>query len=419
MTPELERLVAAFRDYLVVPDPSHILFSHSIAVGATDVSGEPCWGLIIGVPASGKTEVLRSLDDAADEHLDEITAPGLLSWLPGKKARETGLLARNNGRHVFATIGDLSTLLAKSDRGDRDQLYSILRRAYDGRVVREVGNAPRPLRWEGRLTLLAAVTPAVDRYASHGDELGPRWLYLRMPDTTMLQRRQAARMMRASSASLPTHRERVRELTSSAVATAREKMRDLLLDDATGDRLDTAALVTCLGRASVPRDGYGRREIIGVATVEEPPRLVAQLEKLTRASIALGLSTAEAIGLAERAALDSMPLPRRKCLAELATGEQLSQAEIARRAGIDRAVARAALEEFAAIGVATYAGADTDDDGRRGPWRLDGENAPMVVDVMSRRDVAKSVHQPPIPPYMGAGHTSQHPAAEASAEGVT
>ena len=38
-----------------------------------------------------------------------------------------------------------------------------------------------------------------------------------------------------------------------------------------------AALVTCWGRGAVPRHGYGRREIDGMAVVESPPRVARQL----------------------------------------------------------------------------------------------------------------------------------------------
>jgi len=169
-SPTIGDLLTGMRGYLAFADDAHVLFSLGVATAA-HLDGDPLWGLLVGSPSSGKTETLRCLDDLADEHLDEITAPRLLSWLPGKDPRPTGLLSRRQGR-VFATVADLSTLLASSDRGGRDQLYSLLRRAYDGRVVREVGNAPRPLRWEGRLTLLAAVTPTVDNYASHSDALG-------------------------------------------------------------------------------------------------------------------------------------------------------------------------------------------------------------------------------------------------------
>ncbi|MGH8902903.1 MAG: hypothetical protein ACRDYA_14855 [Egibacteraceae bacterium] len=73
-------------------------------------------------------------------------------------------------------------MLATSDRGGRDQLFALLRRVYDGSATRDLGNAPSPLRWQGRMTFLAACTPAIDHYSSHADALGPRLLYWRLPD---------------------------------------------------------------------------------------------------------------------------------------------------------------------------------------------------------------------------------------------
>jgi len=399
---QLSRLLVAFRAYLALEDVGHVLFALAVSVGAR-LEGDRLWGLLVAPPSSGKTETLRALDEVADEHLDEISAAGLLGWLPGKGGgKMIGLLARRRG-DVFATVADLSTLLAMSDRGGRDQLYALMRRAYDGRVVRELGNAPEPLRWEGSLTLLAAVTPAVDRYASHSDALGPRWLFMRIPTTDDRMRRESARKARESGLSLTQHRQTVREIATELVADAVKRARSVTVSDELGVVIDDAAIVTCLGRADVPRDGYGRREIIGMPTIEEPPRLAAQLDKLARGLLALGLDNESAAALCRRAALDSMPLERRACIETLADGRALTQVQVARQARCDRNVARRTLEDLAAIGIATYDGAESDDeDARRGPWHLIGENVETIERVFGApRDVPKSVTYPHLPPQEG------------------
>jgi hypothetical protein len=70
--------------------------------------------------------------------------------------------------------------LATSDRGGRDAVFALLRRAYDGSASRDIsppgrteGEHPK-LFWSGRLTVVAAVTGAIDRYTAHADQLGPR-----------------------------------------------------------------------------------------------------------------------------------------------------------------------------------------------------------------------------------------------------
>ncbi len=382
--PFIEDLEGAMRRYLHLPNTDHIRFAAAVAVSG-QLDGDPLWGLIVGPPSSSKTETIRAFDAVADDHLDEITMPGLLSWTAGKNPRATGLLARV-GPVAFATIGDLSTLLASSDRGQRDTLFALLRRAYDGRVQRELGNAPEPLRWEGRLTLLAAVTPSIDGYSSHADMLGPRWLYCRLTENDTESRRQASRAARVNAAELGEHRARVRKLAAVVVRAAVPRARAITLPEHLADELDDAVLVTCLGRAAIERDGYGKREIRSMPTVEDPPRLSGQLSMLARGLLALGLEEGPTVDVCRRSALDSMPAARRGVLAALAGGEELTVAEIARRVGCHRQVARFAVEELGCVRVCRYRGDEDDEDADTKavrPWRLAGPNARLVSRVLT------------------------------------
>jgi len=382
-------VVSASRRYLHLPGvgatgAAHVLFTLAVAVSA-DFVGDPLWGLVVGAPSSGKTEAIRGLDSAADRHLNDITAAGLLGWAGGtRNGRVVGLLA-DCGPRVFATIRDLSTMLAMSNQGNRDQLFGLLRDAYDGRVVRHLGTSPAPLSWEGRLTLLAAVTPSIDRYAVHADALGPRWLYYRLREADTATRRAAAQAARLNAPMLEEHRARMRDLTRTAVATAVPLAREAVLDARLSTAIEDAALTACLGRAAVPRDGYGKREISDLPTIEEPPRIVGQMTHLGRALLGLGADVDLASRLCRRAALDSMPQTRRRVLVALASGERQSVAEIARRSGMDRKLARFALEELASVGVCDFPGRHegADDDKRRRDWHLAGENAGLVCGVVA------------------------------------
>jgi hypothetical protein len=173
------QLLGLVRTYQDMPDPSHLAVT--LAVAATrDVADDPVWVLLVAPPSSGKTEAVRMLDLCADAHLDDVTAAGLLSWKAGKNPQPTGVLTRV-GDHALVTFGDLSTLLADSDKGRRDLTFGLLRRAYDGHVTRDLGTAPEPLTWKGKLTIVGAVTGIIDNYAVHADALGPRWIYYRLP----------------------------------------------------------------------------------------------------------------------------------------------------------------------------------------------------------------------------------------------
>jgi hypothetical protein len=337
---------------------------------------------MVASPSSGKTETARLLDDITDARLNEVTAAGLLGWSKSKIVKPSGILTKISNRGLV-TFGDLSSLLATSDRGGRDQVFGLLRRVYDGHVTRDIAPPGRigsdeRLSWSGRLTVVACVTGAIDRYTAHADQLGPRWLYVRIPERSTVEKRQAAKLARRSD--LAAHRAAARKAVAELLAQLSADLPELRDDIA--DDIEDAALVTTWGRAAVPRNGYGRREIEDVPVIEEPMRLVQQLGGIARGVLALGLPATAAAAITRRLALDSMPAARHAVLAALSTGEVLSTSACARAANLDRKVARMGLEELAAIGVVENDRSDEEDD----PvgvvqWQLSGDDGTVVSDV--------------------------------------
>lgn len=395
--PTLEQLLAVLRQYQHVDDPGHILIA--LAVGATrDLDDEPCWLLFVAPPSSGKTETVRLLDDIADARLNEVTAPGLLTWGRGKSPKPTGILADLTGPALL-TFGDLSSLLATSDRGGRDQVFGLLRRVYDGEASRDIappqGAAPGGrLVWNGRATVVAAVTGAIDAYTSHADALGPRWVYYRLAERSTAEKRAAARMARRGGLAEP--RGEARSLAAGIVQVAQKLVGNIEVPENIAEWIEDAALVGCWGRAAVPRNGYGKREIDGVAMVEEPPRLIRQLLVLARGLLALRIDEETTIALVRRVALDSMPATRRAVLQVLGSGEMnLTTAKVAGAAGLERGVARRTLEELEVIGIVAgrRAGPEPEEhetDRRSCTWSLTGEDGQLVAAVLSDAHRARS-----------------------------
>jgi hypothetical protein len=354
----------------------HAVFGLAVAVSAAG-DGEPLWGQIIGSPSSGKTEVTRSLDNIASDRVDELTAPALLSWGTGRNPRPVGVLSRlgDDPTAALLTVGDFSTVLAGSDKSarDRDQLFSLLRRVYDGSAHRDIG-VHGQLRWRGRLTILSACTPAIDDFTSHADALGPRWVYFRVAD---VRTRRASRSRRGGD--LPGKRAQARKLAGEAVRAGRARLPDTELDDELLDLIDDVAEVVRHARGSVPRDGYGRRDIIGLPIIEEPYRLIAQLQQLARALLALGVDADTVQWMTVKTGLDTVPRARLAVLGVLAGGEVCTVAELARAARIgQRKVARFAAEELRSLGLACCPvedDADVDDESEvtsRRDWQLVG-----------------------------------------------
>jgi hypothetical protein len=390
--------------YLHLDDREHILFALAVAVSA-ELDGPPLWGMLVGAPSGGKTEAIEVLRDRA-VHLDELTAPGLLSWQPAKPVpKPTGALIRLGGRGLL-TIGDLSTLIAGTDRSGstREQLFANLRRIYDGSLTRDLGNAPGPLHWQGRATALAGCTPAIDRYAAYTDALGPRFLYFRLPAATPDAERKRQRKVRDTGDTLEERRKEARRLAGEIVHQAAQRARSLTLPEPMTEAIFDDAYVTTLGRASVPRYGYGKREIDGLPVIENTPRVTGQLLMLARCALALGLDEPAALELCRRAALDSMPEVRRRALDELAGGEVLTGREVGRRIECQKDVALRALEDLEAVGV--VASVQNDDEPEGGfptptLWHLSGPAGAMVASVMAGHPVYETDNTTPPPPQNG------------------
>lgn len=391
-----EDLLEIMGEYQHLDDPWVVWFVLAVAVSSY-LDGDPLWGMPIGPSSGGKTEAIRLLDDVA-QHLAELTNAGLLTWIPGKGAREGGALTRI-GQRGLITISDFSTVLATSDRGGRDQLFANLRCVYDGELVRTIGTAPKPLVWRGRATLVAGCTPAIDRFASHTDSLGPRWLYYRLAEQTTLDARARARRAQRATDQVRQLRARAKATATDIIKAAGKHLETIDLTDDLQDHLVEVAIVVCQGRGAVPRHGYGKREIDGLPLVESPPRLTLQLTTLARCLSALGLPVGRVRWLCEHAALSSMPSIRLRVLQALADGEELSVSDVARRAQAHRHPTRFALEELQTIGVTDCDEAPQDDGfPEEQRWRLDGPDAALVAHVIAGHPWHEKLVAPTPPP---------------------
>jgi predicted transcriptional regulator len=377
----LGELLTQLRTWLDLPDPGPTIASCAAAATVPLDGEEAAWLLNVAAPSAGKTEAVNLLDGVTNGRLNEITSAGLLGWSRGREPHPVGVLARIPG-NALVTFGDLSSLLATSDRGGRDQVFGLLRRAYDGHVTRDITppggtNKGGSLEWTGRLTVVAAVTNAIDRFAAHADALGPRWLYVRAAERALKSRRNAARAARR--AGVRDDRAKAVAIATDLITDARDAIRDTSIPHAVADAIEDAVLVTCWGRAAVPRNGYGRREIDDVPTIEEPPRLIRQAHVLARGLYALGHDDQAVDTMMRRIALDSMPAARLAVLRALAAENGQTTTHIARASGLHWYVAHRHCEDMAAVGVVDNLSEHDDHDHR---WMLTGEEGDLIRKVI-------------------------------------
>jgi hypothetical protein len=346
----IEDVIKVFQDRLYLPDPG-IVEVMLASVVANRMEGDPVWVLLVGPPASGKTEVLSSLSGLPEVHeMSTITKAGLLSGSASKKEGATGGLLPKVGRYGIVVCKDFTSVLSESS-DTRTELLAALREIYDGSWVRHVGGeGGRTIAWQGKVGLLAGVTETIDRHTAAIGAMGERFIFYRLPELNYGGRLEQGR----ASLENTGHQAEMRAELSSAVAEflssieIPKEMPDL--DEEEVERLIMLADLATRCRSSVERSGRDR-EVELVPQAEAPGRMQAVLVQMARAMKVLKIEKSEIDRLNMKIALDGMPKLRRSVIEHL-TGEVASlnpsAALIADAIGIPTATVSRTLEDLAA-----------------------------------------------------------------------
>lgn len=152
---------------------------------STKFQGEPLWLYVIGDPGRGKSLVLESsLGSRSAIYRTSITHKAFVSGFR-QEGEDRSLLSLLPGKTLV--VKDYSNVLSLPYQ-EQDQLVSLLREAYDGRIVRSYGNnvyreyppADSPFK-DCRFSLVAGVTKEIHARSHAG--LGERFLKFEIPCT--------------------------------------------------------------------------------------------------------------------------------------------------------------------------------------------------------------------------------------------
>lgn len=350
MTPTLGDVHASFGAWLELPaaeqGPPHECVDMALAtVVANRMEGDPLWLFLVAPPSGGKTEVIRSLDDAADVYpLSSLTPQTFASGFE-RKGTETSLLPKIDGKTL--TMKDFGTVLTMY-REKKAEILAQLREIYDGGFIKEFGNG-KTFRWSGKVGLLAGVTPIIDREYALNQVLGERFLLYRVKSAAprALARRAMAQRHREGD-----HRRKLRQLMAAFLETV--DLTPPALSEPMLDAIAALAEFTAMARSPVLLDQHG--EIDYIPAPEGPGRLAKQLALLAQALAAVrGQPTAERTSYVTvyQVAQDTLPAQRRIMLESLLehTGPPTTT-DVAKATRYPTTTARRYLQEIAALRLA-------------------------------------------------------------------
>jgi hypothetical protein len=378
LTPELQQLFILLDEYLYLTDRDYILAVLATAVVQALQDDDPLWLMVVSPSSSGKTEAVKLLKHVQNGRLSDITVAGLLAG-----SGSGGLLSKFQNKNALITVSDFSTLLGdpRMSGSNKAEVFNALRDIYDGYFRRDIN--PQPIFWQGRLTIVAACTPAIDTFSAYSDALGTRFVYYRQREHTK-QDKNAMSTMSFARKGLGQKRDNAAMMAKSLIEVARARVETTEVPSMFEQGIVDASVLVGYGRASVPRDNWGKREISDVAYAEEPGRLTGQLRSLSVGLLALGLDQHVALRIVRHTAISSMPQSRAKVLAVLAhTDGPVSTNSVAQQSGLERKVAQRALEDWQAVGV-VYSSRDPESVSTEPhEWHVAHEFTTLVRDVFS------------------------------------
>ena len=210
----------------MLPDPGAIEIALASIV-ANYASGDVVWPLLVGPPGCGKSEIVTALTAAPSVwSLSSLTPQTLLSGFErkGKAKGPPASMLLQIGSFGILAFKDLTTVLTMH-REARAQIIGQLREVADGKTEKSFGNGLH-VEWEGKLGLIAGVTPVIDEQHAFLSVMGERFILYRLPEVT---RRDIARRSLERRGQEGELRERIRDMVAEflgrSVTSARSSSR--------------------------------------------------------------------------------------------------------------------------------------------------------------------------------------------------
>jgi hypothetical protein len=261
-----------FRKWLHLPDVTMIdvLFSTVIA---NRIPGDPLWMFIIAPPGATKTEPLMSLRGAPKiVTTTTLNQYALISGVRSETGADPSLIPQLDGKVLV--IQDFTTILQLPPQ-KRDEIFGILRSAYDGRSEKAFGRGIKS--FKSTFGIIAAVTPAVEQYIEACSSLGERFLGYIIPlPSSLKERREYLQKARSNVGREEQMKKELNEMSVKVLSHAYKKMSTI--PATIENKLDSIAQLTSMMRGTVSRDRY-TREVTQKPYTELGTRLVKQLTK--------------------------------------------------------------------------------------------------------------------------------------------
>lgn len=334
--------------YLDSFDCLDVLFG---TVFANRLPGDPVWMFLVAPPGGAKTELILSLRDAPGTiSTSSLTPASLITGQQFNSENDPSLIPQLNHKILF--IKDFTAIL-NLNQVQRDEIFGILRDAYDGFCEKHFGWGKR--HYQSTFGILAGVTPVVEQMNAENVSMGERFLrynlYLKEAGHQD-QSREAIRRALSNTEKNDDMKRELREIAHRVVNVDVSNKHPSVPEDMQHRIVLLAELVSRM-RAAVSRDKY-TREVMTKPVHEVGTRLAKQLKKLAQ-GIAIynreNVVSGKTYQILIKVARSTIPSRNEDILRQLYIHDELDTKELAKKTGLPSLTIRSVMENMMLLGI--------------------------------------------------------------------
>ena len=265
-----------FRKWLFLENTDGIRVSLATAISER-LDGDPVWLFLVAPPGGAKTETVMALTECPETFtVSSLTSHSLISGMQFKDGMDPSLIPKLDGKVLV--IKDFTAILGLRDH-ERDDIFGILRDAYDGNCSKVFGNGL--IRgYESSFSILAAVTPEIYGIGKQA-ALGERFLKFRMAANVQHFREDEIILKAIGNINSETGmRDELRDVVSSFMSRKTDKHNLPSIPEKYIRELIAIAKFGARARATVQRNTFRPDIVEGRPSAEIGSRLGKQLVKL-------------------------------------------------------------------------------------------------------------------------------------------
>ena len=340
-----------------------VLLALAVSISHLVDTKTPLWLMFVGVPSSAKTEVARMLTfNPIVFFLDTLTENAFVSGAKNQNGSDpTDLLPLLNGKCFV--IKDFTTTLSQREETVR-KIQGDLTSIYDDTFSKH-SPARGTITYHSFFSILGCVTPqALNRHQRYMNQIGPRFLFYRVPSSDDEQVEHAFETLWSADKSRSKWQEAQKKVSAYAYQLA-NRIDETVLDKESEDiigYLNSLAKFIANARGIVltrsaeflndEGDKISFYEPVEIQ-IEEPFRALLQLRVLARSlAVVNGKSTVtfEELNLVRKVALSSMPADRSLLLSVIGSEDRSwSAKEISDKLGVSHKTALRQSDELVSL----------------------------------------------------------------------